>query len=89
MGFGVVSKCHQTGDLETKIALTASIPVHAAIESRRRDVPGPRSLGFSGKCRGAPRELSEGRPDQPINLPTTAPRTAPDGYAILSLPSAH
>ena len=51
-------KVSSNGRLETKIALTASIPVRAAvakrIESRRRDVPGPRSLGFSGKCPGGP-----------------------------------
>lgn len=42
MGFGGGQK----RDLEIKIALPASIPVHAAVasgsESRRRDVPGPR-----------------------------------------------
>ena len=50
-------KLSSNGQLETKIALTASIPVHAAVasrvESQCRDVPGARSLGPEGTCRKA------------------------------------
>ena len=50
-------KLSSNGQLETKIALPASIPVHAAVasrvESRCRDVPGARSLGSDGTCRKA------------------------------------
>ena len=61
------------GGIEDKDCAAASIPVHAAvakiIESQRRDVPGPRSLRFSGKCRGgAPGTLA--RAPGPTPKPT-------------------
>ena len=74
MGFGggqkVSFKCHQTGGLKTKIALLQAsrymLRSLKLIESQRKDLPGPRSLRFSGKCRGGgSRDLCEGARTNP------------------------